>query len=197
MIDMLASATVTEACKIQFVWKMVNYNPAAARAAKKHFRVNAQNQATGRNGDNGNAAWDTWYNGVFQAITDIDYMQCGSERQLSSFGLVDHWVFGTAKDLVNDWIECIKFEPIRNTWGEAKRGVEGLVKATTFGPVLLPVVEPRAGRMHKAWRAQPPTHWSEIGEPVNEYLEGSKGICDAWVAYLSGQRGGVYDAKFH
>ena len=74
---------------------------------------------------------------------------------------------------------------MKRTWQEAKRDVEGLLRATTFDGVFGHRALPQAEGFFKTHAAagNAAAYWSLIQDSVVEFLEGPSGIYSDWVEY--------------
>ena len=166
-------------------WRQLAVNNSASKLVRKWFRVNEQHEAVGRAVSCEGMEMGEWLDVVFHELTGVDYSRYGRTQQLAPFGLNENWRWGMARSLVEQWVDCIRDEPIRRTWPEAERDVQGLLKATTFPGVLTPRVMPRAEMLYRnhAGQADAGGYWRAIEQLVVDYLEGPTGIYNDWVEF--------------
>jgi hypothetical protein len=181
-------------------WRLLSVNESAARLAKSWFRVNEQYEAVGRADGSEQLEAGGWLDAVFQEITGVDYSRYGRTKQLASFGLCEDWRFGMARHLVEQWIDCIRYDPMGRTWHEARRDVNDLVEKTTFKEVLEKKVEVRAQEFFRRYSGRPDAqeYWGKIQELVIDYLEGPDGVYSEWMEFTAAPRdyGGRYRLQF-
>ena len=64
---------------------------------------------------------------VFKALTGVDFAVSGRQRQMAPFKLTEGWRFEDGKNKVNAWVDCIRDAPLRETWAEVARDINGQI----------------------------------------------------------------------
>jgi hypothetical protein len=180
-----ADGDLSSAAVAYGTWRQLSVNREAAKLVQRWFRINEQYEAVGRANHCVGLEVGEWLDGVFQELTLVDYSHYGRTQQLSSFGLCENWRLGMAQHQTEQWVDCIRDDPMRRTWQEARRDVCGLLEATTFQKVLEKKVLPRAEVLFQRHCGQPTAHgyWKDIEGLVAGYLEGPSGIYSDWLEY--------------
>jgi hypothetical protein len=177
-------ASLSESAWAYGLWGLVNGNADAGRVVRGCIRVNEQDYGVAFQKPMSPQAM---VDEVFTQLTGHDLACWGRSAQLAEFGLNKKatWRIGLAAMMVRNWVDCIREEPVRRTWKEAERDVQGLLTATTFAEVLNSRVMPGAQLMFRRYQAtgNGQEYWREVEELVVEELEGKNGIFYEWPRY--------------
>jgi len=194
----LAPHEMSEAAIAFGVWKQFGPNAAAKDAIQRNFRINKADEAVSFNPTG--APWSQWLDSVFKALTGVDFAVSGRQRQMAPFKLTEGWRFEDGKNKVNAWVDCIRDAPLRETWVEVARDINGLLEVTGFARILTAQVVHRA----ESWfhdpnvSSDPNVYWTQVSTLVIECLEGRNGIHEHWTRFKheGSQYEGLYKREF-
>jgi hypothetical protein len=178
-----ASPPLTEAGVAYMVLQILRPSTHVHKLVGTEFATNAADEAVGFQDPSLTA--DDWLNRVFYRLTGINYDKRGRERRLAPLDLANHWPFGLAGDLVDDFISVqSEGELVIKTWAEIWAIVRLLLDSTGFASVLGLDIQPRIQACYRgSIQAGGAKFWPQVRTHVVNRLEGPDGVYSDWATY--------------
>jgi Fe-S-cluster formation regulator IscX/YfhJ len=178
-----AEPPLSEMAVAYTVWKIMSPNRMCQQQISASFITNDRDDAVAFSEP---LPTDEWLQAVFLRLTGVNYNKRSRERAMESMGLPDFWKYGSAKTLVDAFVNIQNETELQTkTWAEAWSTVGLLLRSTGFGDILKELEGPINSFYQAAILPDGLNFWPRVQEAVIHRLEGPEGLYAHWIKYTT------------